>query len=69
MKPISAPVEMEASDGQAYEREKPLEQVTWGWGCEGGRKGGPCRGWLGKAEKISVKEEERGKKMVRFTSW
>ncbi|XP_061246222.1 CHD1 helical C-terminal domain containing protein 1 [Bos javanicus] len=28
MKPISAPVEMEASDGQADEREEPLEQGT-----------------------------------------
>lgn len=43
LEPISAPVEMEASDGQAGERE---EQVKWGWAREGGRKEG--RGWLGK---------------------
>ena len=30
MEPISAPVEMEASNGQADEREEPLEQVKWG---------------------------------------
>ena len=48
---------MEASDGQAGERE---EKVKWGWAREGGRREGPCRGWLGKAEKMSVKEEERG---------
>lgn len=26
---------MEASDGQAGEREEPLEQVKWGWACGG----------------------------------
>lgn len=62
LEPIGTPVEMEALDGQGGEGDQPLEKVQWGWGCEGVRKGGPWRGWFGKAESMKLKEGEKKEK-------
>lgn len=59
LEPIGTPVEMEALDGQGGEGDQPLEKVQWGWGCKGERKGGPWRGWFGKAESMKLKEGEK----------
>ena len=52
----SAPVQMEASNGQGGEGDKPVEKVKGAWGGEGGMRGGFLRGWFWQAENMKFKE-------------